>query len=245
MSRMIVCFVLLFIAGTFADVQAQTATSESFLLEMGELLEGEPQTVPRLNSARPNLRNTFGWYNGFPLSASSSSTIQLEVDSMDVDFGALTPGVLVQKDQFLTINSNIQAGYQLYLYQDHPLQILPSPAAQALVTPSEREIIPNTQCDDGACTIAQASQWLNPDIYGFGYTVIGANAETDFANGQAYRGLPNAATGEQPVVIARKNDTYTTIDQEQLQIRYQVGVAPANVSGEYTNTVSYTLISSF
>ena len=94
----VVFWMLFFGGGLVRCAWAQTATSESYLLEIGELLE-EPESVV----AAPRHLRTL--YSGFPNATANTAALQLTIDKLSVDFGAVFPGQLEKRTSELLINS--------------------------------------------------------------------------------------------------------------------------------------------
>jgi hypothetical protein len=184
-----------------------------------------------------------GMYSGFPDVASASSALRLSVDALEVSYGSLTPGLFARAQSQLVVNSNIPAGYGVYILQDKPLQ-LASLDPQA-VAPLEREVIGRTVGDAGTCTTTTAATWDNPDVSGTGYTAMGVDAAADFAGGSKSRQLPSMSEGEMMVRVAGDTNTAQLLVNRLLAVQYQVAVSPSNEAGVYTNAMMLTVIPNF
>jgi hypothetical protein len=217
---------------------------------MGELLDEEKKSTAQTLEATGGalLRNyrgglLRGMYSGFPDVASASSALKVSTDAPEVNFGPLVSGFFARGQSQLVINSNIPAGYKVYILQDRPMQLASLPAGT--VAPLEREMIGGTKCDDDQCSVSKASKWSKPEKAGMGYTVTGVDADTDFDGGSQYRQLPTMSNGESMVQVAEEKNVTQTLVNRSLAVQYQVAVSPANEAGLYTNAVILTVIPNF
>ncbi len=240
--------------------QAQTATSSSYRFESGDFsgvnFDGESANFAISGGMNGLITSAYGQFlasergmfpmmfqaNGPVTQADELPALAINIDKLEVDFPGLTPGIFVENETQILINSNTPAGYSLYAQQNHPLQTIPSEGVTQL---QEREILPNTTCDNGLCTINVAGTWDNQSVSGFGLTVLGADGASDFENGLAYRPLATATLNQEPVIIAQDLQTSQLLANRVVQVKYRVGATTSNVAGQYTNAVSYTLVPNF
>jgi hypothetical protein len=266
---MLISLILFYLFFSFSPAHAQMAQSDHFIMEIGDTGEyfydppsifsptpeaGEGIEVP--SSYHDNttysdfIADAQGIYHGFPNATESSSLIQLTIDSLNLDFGGMYPGTPVTRQTNILVNSNIPMGYQLYAIQDKLLQ-LGHYAQTEFSPPGEREIINNTTCDNNDCHLNLARTWNDPDVAGFGYTVMSPDAVSDFDGGTKYRPFATKNKGndtppdESPVIIAGLPNTQTHLNNRHLTVQYKVSISPLNTAGVYTNTVDYTLVPHF
>ncbi|MBQ6154759.1 hypothetical protein IJJ27_00280 [bacterium] len=236
MSRFIFgLFLLLLVSPALVSAQADLMKSDNYNLELG-IMEGEDPM--NLRSASPSANLTL-----------PEVELSVTIDAMNVDFGAMTPGIFATRQSNLTVgvtnNTADPVGFSVYTIANKPLQMVNDRSLLSALEPYERQRIDPTNCDAG-CATGSAGIWDNADIPGFGYTVVAEDAMSDFAGGTAYRPFPTASHGELPALIARYNpQEVTSFAQRELQIGYKVGVSSDAEAGVYTNVVNYSVVANY
>lgn len=166
---------------------------------------------------------------------------EMAVDSLNAEIAGLSPGIMAQTSNSILVSSNAPMGYAIYAQENQQ----PVSLAVRLGTPlTERNSIPDTTCDDGTCTIDSAGVWDDPDVAGFGYSVVGLDSLADFANGTKYRPFASASKGEAAVKIAEAALTGEALTSRQTQVIYRASVAAGSEAGIYTNSINYTFVPS-
>lgn len=238
---------------------AGTSYGEGVVLQLGVVGNGaeDPTQVPTLQSTSTRALSNPGVVLTSPAGmyasafASDEATgimtgIQMTMDKLQVDFANVSSGFLATGQTNITINSNIPVGYSLYASEDLPLHLFES--EMDLRRPesavSARQIIEGTKCDDSNCNHEVAGVWINPDIAGFGYTVTGDDAKSDFVGG-LYKAFADQRSGQAPQEIAGLASTSQYLTNRQVNVHYQVGVKPENEAGVYYNHVYYQLVPNF
>ena len=235
-----------------------TSSSDNFIMTLG-VNQGDDssdddlsQTLSLLSPAsyRQLLTSSCGLYGDSFASGEATginTDIQFSIDKLWVDFPYMSPGILATGQNELIINSNAPIGYSLYTGEDLPLH-LPEMEQRLLVdglAVYPREIIAATTCDAGDCDDQTAGTWVNGEIAGFGYTVMGDDALADFAGGQKYRAFSDLKLGQPARLIATKDASSQALSQRQLTVRYQVGVRGDTEAGVFQNSVYYTLVPNY
>ena len=249
---------LIWLAFSFSLVQAQTATSSSYMLEAGDFqsldFQGSSENYVLAGTSNPFSNdaysyftdNEYGMFSLFSFFADQAqvypSAFSVTLDKTALDLTGLTPGILVQADNNLVVSSNIPAGYSIYVQQDNVLTNSDVYFGQEV---TERNTVANTTCDAGDCTIDTASAWTNNDIPGFGYSVAGVDSVADFAAGTKFRPFSTQTQGEEPILIAQDLNTSNYLTNRQTQVVYKAGVSTNNESGVYTNVINYTFVPNF
>ncbi|MDO5561371.1 MAG: hypothetical protein Q4G02_01175 [bacterium] len=257
MKKAGLALVLSFLCAFCSSVQAQTATSSSFILEAGDFqaLDFKASSDNYAISGTSNpfssdaysyfLENNYGMFSFFVLTPTPEiypSAFEVNLDKTAIDLTGLTPGILVQADTNIVVNSNVPAGYSIYVQQDNVLTNSDVYFGKEI---TERNTIANTACDANDCTVDSAGVWASNDTAGFGYSVAGIDSLADFAGGTKFRPFATAVRQEQPILIAQDTATDAYLANRQTQVIYKAGSATNNESGVYTNVINYTFVPNF
>ncbi|MFI5265619.1 MAG: hypothetical protein ACHQT7_02645, partial [Candidatus Levyibacteriota bacterium] len=150
-----------------------------------------------------------------PLVLSTSSDL--------LNFGTIQPGEPIIRTLSLTVLPGSTQGYQVLSYQNHALE------------GDGGTQIPNTTCDNGACTPILPDIWAIPLTYGFGYRCdnlegngCDRNLKKDY-----YKSFANEKANEFPAGILEVDGS----TKSQAIISYKV-----NVSGNQANKAYQTTI---
>lgn len=185
------------------------------------------QTSPGLFSNNKVQVKSGFWYL-YPM---PSFTFSLS-DSL-IDFGILSATNPVTRTTTLSVTNPPPSGYRVLAYENHPLLTNTNIA------------IPDTSCDNGACTEIQGSIWESELTYGFGYrcdSVKELDCAEGFTDPDSYKQFPDGAKKESPVSIMRGNKRYSS---PQSNITYKVNVSGTQRPGTYTNTITYIAVPGF
>lgn len=139
--------------------------------------------------------------------------LTLTLSSDRIDFGVLRPTVPVLRETSLKITTTNNFPYSIFAFEDGPLKFGTS-------------VIPDTTCDNGTCSEVIKSAWTNPLVFGFGMSLDGEN----------YQQLANEGEGEvKQAILKDKNE-------EQAKIIYKLNVPNTQISGIYSNTITFILV---
>ncbi len=247
--------------------QAQSATSSSYILETGDFqaldFQGESNSYQLSGSSNPFGGSAYTYYiesdtglystlSEAPLLMSFSlfgeieaeatpSAWEITFDKTEVELIGLSPGIVVQADNNMAITSNVPTGYAIYVQQDHKLYNQDLIFGEVI---TERNSLRNTSCDNDDCTATSSASWNNADQTGFGYSVLGEDALTDFESGTKYRPFATANQDEAPVMIAYDQATTAYLVDRATQVIYKASAASDNEAGIYTNMINYTFVPS-
>lgn len=154
---------------------------------------------------------------GFEYMLDEPPTISILVDSNTVDLGTVTAGTPEQGQSTLSVTTNSYGGYDLLASENHAL----------LHTDT------TTTIADYSGTIASPTAWSGT---GFGFTLTsGTNVESKWGTSPnfAYAGFPLTDT-----LIHEKTGYKSGADDTV--VGYNIDVASTQLSGTYSNTVTYT-----
>ena len=105
-------------------------------------------------------------------------------------------------------------------------------------------LIPNTTCDDGACTTTTASTWTNTLTYGFGYRcddVSGTNCPSSFTANK-FKQFADNSKSQTPIAVMQGTNVGRSL---QSTITYKVNVSATQVAGLYSNVITYVATPTF
>lgn len=232
MYKSIILITLLLAASSWLlapRVAADTMENSNYILHGSNLnsITGDnsmnkpfPESAARVSDTNFTVRSGFG-------DAGPGTKFTFTVSPVEIDFGTIVPGEPVSRTNTLSITKSPNLSYQITVFENHVLKM------------SQGQAIPDTTCDDGACSEVSASGWSNPLTYGFGYrceNVTGSDCSADFSQSMAYKHFANDEAHESAQVILKSSGTRRAA---QSQITYKVNVAATQASGEYQNTIMY------
>lgn len=243
------------------------SSSENYIMVLGQNdgTDDEPELEMVQLARNPSpygqvLASSTGMYtdNFATQSATGVTTeVQMTIDSLYVALDNLSPGILVNGESQIVVNSNIPTGYSLYVAQDMPLHLDESEIRLLTegLRPHPRELIYGTDGDNNLCegqdnrckytTDTNGDTWTNQDVAGFGYTVIGEDARDVFGGGTLYKSFASMVDDEPAQRIAGKEWTEQVLSNRVTTVRYQVGARPENEAGLYHNNIKYTLVPNY
>lgn len=146
-----------------------------------------------------------------------------------IDFGTLTATNPVTRTTDLTVNSESAKGFTVIASENQPLS-------------SSTSTIPDTSCDSGSCTFANAGSWTGTLTYGFGYRCDDLSGSNCVGFSSDYLGAA-ASSSYKPFPLSPTNQTIMTSTKggrsRKSQITYKVNVSASQPTGTYTNFVTY------
>ncbi|MBI2036681.1 hypothetical protein HYT17_03560 [Candidatus Microgenomates bacterium] len=140
--------------------------------------------------------------NGKPMRIASSANF--------VDYGPITPTNPIIRKISVSVDPGSSQGYQLLSSANHPLKL-------------DDNIIPDTTCDNGACSEKIAAPFLNPFTFGLGFSLDGVN----------YRQLADRSK-EEPMTAMPMGDLTIKLNVSQNQ--------PLPKDKHYENTLIFLAI---
>lgn len=163
------------------------------------------------------------------------------ISDTTIDFGSLsigTPSIL--KNQ-LTISAPGAGGYQITVFETHPLRLLSDTTSN----------IPDTTCNGGAetCDETSAALWTNDSTYGFGFNVNSAthpgDIPTDFTTTSYYRQFADADKSpvpESPQIIMSSSIASRSA---QSTVRYKINIDANQAAGQYQTGIVFIATPSY
>ncbi len=148
-----------------------------------------------------------------------------------IDFGELSPTNPLLRQLTIEVINDTSENYSVFSYESSSPQ------------QSKNVFIPDTSCDNSACTEYVAATWQNFLTYGFGYRcddIEGFGCGQDFKEG-FFKQFASESLGEtmQPIISGHNTKKTTS------KITYKLNIAGAQPLADYTNTVTYILAPGF
>jgi hypothetical protein len=194
--------------------------NDNYQLHLNQVYDTEPTpTTPAIihvdaspSPTPPPAVSTFG-----------ESTVGIS-DSL-IDFGPLSPTDPILREATLSIKGDY---FPFFLYQTMP----------GALTNIQGDEIPKTSCDNGSCSLNQASLWNNTLTYGLGVrcdNIAGTVCPDDFITKNTFRSL---GSNEQSSIMASGNIT----GQASLTLSYKLVVSGTQAQGRYKGSIDYILV---
>lgn len=157
----------------------------------------------------------------------------LELSHSDIDFGSIDPTEPVIRTNDIIIDRGNASGMSLFVYQNHPLTVSGKPQL----------FIPDTTCDDGACTSDEASLWVNTLTYGAGYRCENETVcNLDFNTQHSYR--PFATVNKNKASASILSDSVRS-QKAVLKMNYKINISGTQQKGSYTNALIFIAAPTF
>lgn len=225
-----------------SEVKAERLESDSYVIQFGNF----NVTSGQKDSSSYNLTDTvgqtaagaFGEYgtSGYFVGAGFQYIYQIKqfsfiISDLTMDLGELTDGAFGSDSHTLEITTRGAGGYSIYAYEQHPLRLT-----------GASDIINNTTCDSGTCTISSASVWTNPAVDGFGFNMQGDDIPSDFVNNTYFRPFADdeAAEAMQPVMSSPN----IAIERAST-VTYQAAKAGDTAAGQFQTAVVFVAVPGF
>lgn len=171
--------------------------------------------------------------NGFGRSL-NEPYFNFSISSDLIDFGTLTPNNPVIRTNTLSVLSASTYGYSVYVFENHQPQ-----SSDASL------FIPDTTCDNGACTQTTSASWKEPTVYGFGYRCdnkAGSDCSSGFFNTSFFKQFPDSSRQEEWEQTMRG---LPEDKKKTSQITYKVNISNAQKPVKYVNTITYIAVPNF
>jgi hypothetical protein len=191
-----------------ATMENERYMIEKSTINVAPLLPDEP-TPPAHKEEKPYAKG-----KNYTVSTTKSEGFSFTVSQPLLDFGKLSATNPVIRQLELVLTSPFP--FQIIAFEDHPLQLKSSKA------------IPDTTCDNGACSETTAANWTNTLTYGFGYSLESFDSD-------AYKQFADTSRAEPFQTIL----SGTQANNKRFKVLYKVNISGTQSSGDYTNTVTY------
>lgn len=125
-------------------------------------------------------------------------------------------------------------GYTVLAREDHALRS------------KNKAIIPDTTCDNGACTENIAAPWVNTLTYGFGYRCEKRSGQGECSEGfeapNTYKAFGSAENNEQyyPILNSIKKDK-----DDHFRFIYKINISGTQPEDAYVNNLTYVIVPNF
>ena len=162
------------------------------------------------------------------------SPFNFSISSDLIEFGTLTPNNPVIRTNTLSVSSRSTAGYSIFIFQNHQLQ-----------SSENSTFIPDTTCDNGACTQTTSASWGGSTVYGFGYRCdnkAGTDCPSGFLNPSFFKQFPDPSRQEEWEQVMKG---LLQEKEKTSQITYKVNISSAQKPAKYVNTLTYIAVPNF
>jgi hypothetical protein len=162
------------------------------------------------------------------------------VSDISIDFDDLIAGVATTQATTLTVKAGGAGGYSVKARENHPLQ-----------NDSGSTTIPDTTCDTGFCTQADADPWTLSTTYGFGFNMSGDDIPSDFVDSTYFRHFADASIPEDAEVIMNKSQVTWDYPNNAwpwesiADVTFKINISSTQAGGIFRNMVTFTAIPSF
>ncbi len=156
----------------------------------------------------------------------------ITISPLLIDFGELSPTNPLLREMTISIANTQAPQYQVFAYETS------SPKKDSF-------FIPDTSCDNNACTENIASVWANILTYGYGYRCDNQDGNAcmkDFRESNYYKQFASQELGEimEPVMEGGIGEKKNVI-----LLTYKLNIAGSQRVAAYTNSVTYILAPGF
>ena len=166
---------------------------------------------------------------GYSDTQQPQSEFKFSLADDSINFGPLSPTDFITRASGITVSGDPSYWYSILAYENHELES------------AQRQMIPNTTCDDGTCTDTKASPWTDTLTFGFGYqceNLEGADCEKSFRDSDMYKKFSVGAISQNGRTIMTGN----TASEKKAKIYYKINVPGTQPQGEYQNMITYLAV---
>ncbi len=220
-------FTTYYLLPTIDQALAATSTNQDYNLEIQNIDTTPEKTIP---APVPQVLGVETKPGGIQ-SISQLPPISFAVTPSLIDFGALSPSNPVKRTSSIMVSGN-QINYQVVAFTDHP-PIEPGSST-----------IPDTTCDNGACSEIDEAIWSNNLTYGFGYhcrNLIGIDCDS-LDPMEYYKQFSDISKQEKPQTIM---SGYIQNGETSSEITLKLNTAGNQKQGIYTNTITFLAVPNF
>lgn len=150
------------------------------------------------------------------------------VSKLNIDFGELFANSFKTDAHNINITTNGTSGYNVYVFENHPLQSVASTA-----------VINDTTCDLNDCDESLAGLWTDASKAGFGFNISGDDVASDFINSNYFRQFANNETGESMQSIMGSNNV--ALDRTAT-VNYKVSMPGNQTAGNYQTSIVFVAV---
>jgi hypothetical protein len=213
---------------------AATTSSPNYSIEMDQIdtSNPEPTSPPPLVHQQINAIMSAGSKNHPIDITSSQDSFSVNLSQDFIDFGPLSATNPVIRTSDISFTSPARGA-----------KVLLSENRQLMTT--EKNIIPDTSCDNGACSHILPANWSSNLTYGFGFrceSSLEDVCDTSFSNSDNFKQFADTSANELPQTIILSNQSKLST---QSRIIYKVNISGTQAVGGYSNTITYLAVPNF
>jgi hypothetical protein len=194
--------------------------------------EEQPTPTPEEVKPKPVVEKPFMVFRD-TAKAADPKTFTLSLSQRLLDFGELSPSNAVNRAVTVRIYNSMRVGYSLFGLEDHPLRQLNGIP------------IPDTTCDNGACSESIAAPWVSGLTYGFGYRCDdseGSICPAVFNDPSVFKQLSDSSASEDFALLLQSN---REPGERAAAIKMQINTAGSQAQGSYSTAVTLLTASGF
>lgn len=236
-SRAVFLIILFLLSGKF--VYAENMESNSYRIQFGNF----NMSSGRETGSTYTLSNTMGGLAVGPYGQYGSTNyfigsgfqyvyqidyFSFTISKLNIELGELYANSFKTDSHTITITTNGASGYNIYAFENHPLQ-------QTAGT----EIIPDTTCDLSDCNETIAASWLDPAHGGFGFNMSGDDVASDFINGNYFRQFANNEASESMQQIMGSNNVAL---HRTATVNYKAAMPGNQAAGNYQTSIVFVAV---
>lgn len=211
---MALIFILIVFAFIFlkSRIIAQTISNNNYTIQGGDI-EQKTLINPEDSQNQPSGSSSDMYSEPFSFSLSDNL----------VDYGPLTPTNPVFRTTELIISRGSSWGYSVFSFEDHELR------------DPNNNFIPDTTCDNGACSETVSAQWSGNLSFGFGYRCENPDNSgciEDFSKADYFKQFANDSKSEpsQPILNSFN-------PSKKAIIKYKVNISGNQNKSNYSNSI--------
>ncbi|MCD8484808.1 hypothetical protein LRY65_02590 [Candidatus Woesebacteria bacterium] len=236
------CVLLLLGLGTphlLKAQQTESMSSDSYIIQMGnfnttsgEKSGGGYTVTDTVGQLAPGEYSSTGYkvFAGFQY-IYAIPQFRFRITNLSMPLGELLYGSFAENSHQLIVTTR-SGGYTILTQAQHELRRPGGPSASAIA---------HTNCDT-SCSIANAGVWTSAENDGFGYSVLGTHAASDFVDGTYFRPFADVEDGQSAQTIASHN---TVVRDDTVTVVYRAAVSGLQAAGDYSTTVDFIAVPTY
>ncbi len=178
------------------------------------------------------------------INKTEKASVKIHFTESDVDtrgFRFSINPLLITYDQFTPTNPIIREN-TISFYNTSSVSYYIFAEVDGSLRDKSGNFIPDTACDNGACTEYVAAIWNNTLTYGFGYRCIdieGISCIEDFKADGYFKQFANIGAKENSSILAKG---ITSNKANKMKIHYKVNTAASQPESIYSNIITFTAL---
>ena len=161
---------------------------------------------------------------------SGKQGFKFTVSPLLITYDQFSPTNPIIRENIISFHNTSSVPFFIYAQEDGALR------------DKEGNFIPDTNCDNGACTENVSAVWLSTLTYGFGYRCIdikGLSCSSEFGNNDYFKQLSNSGAKENHSNLAKGLSSNVNYE---MKINYKVNTAASQIDSIYSNTITFTAL---